>query len=87
MRWNTGSSYPAVEEDVMLRLLIPSVKKELRDQIGSMSKRKSQALLAANDLVAQSKSDVESLIEGTLDTHAILAGRLKPPTMEELVKT
>ena len=41
----------------------------------------------ARVLVAEAKADVEALIEGTMDTAAILSGRLKPPTYEELMKT
>lgn len=39
----------------------------------------------AVDLVNRAKSDVEALIEGTLDTKAILFGKLKPPTEEEVL--
>jgi hypothetical protein len=41
----------------------------------------------ARVFVSEAKASVEALIEGTLDTAAILSGRLKPPTYEELVKT
>lgn len=37
----------------------------------------------AVDLVNEAKADVEALIAGTLDTAAIIAGKLKPPRDEE----
>ena len=41
----------------------------------------------AINLVDEAKADVEALIEGTLDTEGILAGRVKPPGAEEVLST
>jgi hypothetical protein len=40
----------------------------------------------ARAFVDEAKSDVEALVDGTLDTAAILSGRLKAPTYEGLVQ-
>ncbi|MCK9521430.1 MAG: hypothetical protein M0R76_00090 [Proteobacteria bacterium] len=39
----------------------------------------------ARALIQEAKADVEALIDGTLDTKAILSGKLKPPTEEEVL--
>ena len=39
----------------------------------------------SRSLVGEAKTDVEALIDGTLDTKAILSGKLKPPTEEEVL--
>jgi len=43
-----------------------------------------QTLEAAECLIFEAKSDIEALIEGTLDTNAILSSKLKSPTWEAI---
>ncbi|HBY97765.1 MAG TPA: hypothetical protein DEP84_28125 [Chloroflexi bacterium] len=40
----------------------------------------------AAELVEKAKADVEALIEGTLDTDAILNGHVKPPTWDDVMR-
>ncbi len=86
MRWNTGSVYPTVSEDVFQEILVPGVDRNIRKKIGTKAKRRSDLLYTSRKLIAQAKSDVEALIEGTLDTNAIMSGKLKPPTWEVIEK-
>jgi len=70
-------------DEIMLPCIILEDQKKVADEV-----RKWKAFLdVANRLIAEAKGDVESLVEDTLDTEAILAGRLKPPTMEEIIGT
>ena len=42
-------------------------------------------ILPAAVKAGEAKADVEALIDGTLDTNAILSGKLKPPTEREVL--
>ncbi|MBF6125053.1 hypothetical protein [Nocardia brasiliensis] len=86
MRCNTGSAYPAIEESVLPQISIPGAKPATRKNLGARELRRTTLLQTAVDLVAQAKTDVEALIEGTLDVHAILAGKLKPPTADDILE-
>lgn len=85
MRWNTGSTYPAIEEDVVLRTWIPGAKIDVRMALGRSERQRRQLLRRAVELVTEAKADVEALIGGTLDTSAIVAGKLKPPAEREVL--
>jgi type I restriction enzyme S subunit len=84
MRCNTGSAYPAIEESVLPQIWIPGAKPETRKSLGARELKRTTLLQTAVDLVDQAKADVESLIEGTLDVQAILAGTLKAPTADDI---
>lgn len=86
MRWNTGSVYPTISEDVFGRILIPNVDPITRKKLGRMGKQRSELLYKSISLIAEAKSEVEALIEGKLDTDAILSGKLKAPTWEDTEK-
>jgi type I restriction enzyme S subunit len=86
MRWNTGSTYPAIEEDVVLKIWVPGANEDLRKKIGELEMKRYWLQEKASKLVEEAKSDVEALIEGKLDTDAILSGKLKAPTWEDIEK-
>jgi len=84
MRWNTGATYPAVDADVPLHVLIPNVEPEVIEQIGTSVQDAIQLDKRAADLVREAKADAEALIEGRLDVDGIVAGRVQPPAWEEV---
>lgn len=86
MRWNTGSVYPTVTEDVFEKILIPMISHDERKKIGKIGKLSADYRYKSVSLILKAKSDVESLIEGELDTDAILSGKLKAPTWEDIQK-
>jgi len=86
IRWNTGTIFSAVSQDVIEKIQIPKVSKSARQQIGLKAKHKSDLLYKSKWLMVESKSIVEALIEGKLDTDAILSGKLKAPTWEDIEK-
>jgi len=81
----SGSTHPRVAPDLIDDVAIPLVPSDARDAISSSTRSALALLHRATQLVAEAKTDVEALIEGTLDTDAIIAGRLKPPTAEEVL--
>lgn len=66
------------------KLLIPLLPREVMEDIGIAVKRYVNLMETSLDLIQQAKADVEALIEGTLDTDAILTGKVKPPTWEAI---
>jgi len=84
MRWNTGATYPAIDADVPLNVLVPNLSSEARSEVG----RSFQAAIELDDratqLVREAKADVEALIEGRLNVEAIVAGRVQPLTWEDV---
>jgi len=86
MRWNTGSVYPTVTEDVFEKILIPNICQDERKKIGRIGKLSASYRYKAVSLILKAKSDVEALIEGKLDTDAILSGKIKAPTWEDIEK-
>lgn len=84
MRCNTGSAYPAIEESVLPQIWIPGAKPETRKCLGARELKRTTLLQTAVDLVDQAKADIEALIGGTLDVHAIFSGTLKPPTDQDI---
>ena len=84
IRWNTGATYPAIEEDVPLSVLIPNPGPELQNKVADNFRKSILLLKSATKLVQEAKTDVEALIEGKLDVEGILAGRVKAPTWEAL---
>lgn len=84
MRWNTGATYPAMDEDVPLKVLIPDVGANTRKEIGMNFERSIELLNKSKQLIGEAKSDIEALIEGQLDVDGILTGRLQPPTWEDI---
>lgn len=84
MRWNTGATYPAIEEDVPLRVLVPDPGIQCMKEVGSLYEHQVNLLKNAVLLIREARADVEALIEGRLDADGIMAGRVRPPTWDEL---
>jgi type I restriction enzyme S subunit len=73
MRWNTGATYPAIEHEVPLAVVVPRFEPDEVQRIGSDLQKSAQSFRQAAELVCQAKNDVEALIAGTLDEAALLA--------------
>lgn len=80
MRFNTGSAYPAIEEESLLNVLIPGASAVLRASVGRREMRRNLLLQRANGLIEEAKADVEALIDGRLDVDAIVSGHVVAPT-------
>ncbi len=66
MRWNSGSAYPAIDEDVPLKILVPEFDVSLRARLGQILLDTHFALLHSAKLINAAKLLVEALIEGQL---------------------
>ncbi len=86
LRWNTGATYPAIADDVPLRVLVPDPGQEERSRIGQQLRTHDLLVDRAIELVAEARSDVEALIESRLDVEGIVAGRVKAPTWEQIAR-
>lgn len=63
--WNTGSTYPAIEEDVVLKILIPQLSADKADEIGLLEKKRLFLLTKSEELIQQSITSTEELINGS----------------------
>jgi type I restriction enzyme S subunit len=79
----TETTYPVISEDDIETIPVPIAEPAIQEEISSSSSRAEHLGKAAIRLVREAKNDVEGLIDGTLDTKAILSGRIKPPTESE----
>lgn len=66
MRWNSGSAYPAIDEDVPLHILVPEFEASLREMLGQALLDTHFALWFSKKLTNAAKFLVEALIEGQL---------------------
>jgi len=80
----TGSTLPRVDPEVVDDALVPSISVEHQQVIDSNVKHALALRHQASQLVREAKADVEALIEGLLDADGIVAGRVRPPTWEEV---
>ena len=65
---------------------IPIFDIAIQKKIGDKCRVWQTILKKSEALVQSAKSDVEALIEGNLNTDAILSGNLKSPTWEDIEK-
>lgn len=72
MRWNTGGTYPAIDQDVPGRVLIP-YEQESATEIGGRLLQALRHTREAARLIDEARVAVEALIDGTLDEPALLA--------------
>jgi type I restriction enzyme S subunit len=86
MQWNTGSTYPAIEEDAVLRIRVPWPSGQIHDRLAEAARMRHKLLEAASGLVVEAKTDVEALIGGTFNSDAIINGHVKQPTYEDLMQ-
>ena len=66
LRWNTGSAYPAIDENVPLVIKAPNFEDEFRKTWGPRLANGFKAMLAARCLNEAAKLLVEALIDGKL---------------------
>lgn len=73
MRWNSGSAYPAIDEDVPLHILVPEFDASLRERLGKILLDTHFALWHSAKLTNAAKLIVEALIEGPLTEAELIA--------------
>jgi len=83
-RYSRGIRQRRVYPEDIGSFLIPIPKRSDQEYIGDRIIKYELFNEVALGLVAEAKSDIEALIEGTIDTNAILSGKLKPPTWETI---
>jgi type I restriction enzyme S subunit len=80
----TGSTLPRVDPETVDDILVPMISHEQQVAIDRNVRHALDLRYQAAQLVKDAKSDVEALIEGRLDVGGIVAGRVKPPTWDEI---
>jgi len=83
-RLATGTMMLGINHANLANIEIPVVDFNSQKAIGDKCRKRQAILYKSESLINSAKSDVESLIEGKLDTAAILSGKLKAPTWEEI---
>ncbi len=73
MRWNSGSAYPAIDEDVPLHIFVPEIDPSLSARLGQTLLDTHFALLHSAKLTNAAKLLVEALIEGQLTESDLIA--------------
>lgn len=77
-----GSTLPRVDSDIIDDLLIPLISKDMQGEIDHKIHMVFNLLQSARDLIHQSQSDVEALIENRLPVDQVLSGKLCAPTFD-----
>ena len=72
MRWNSGSAYPAIDDDVPLNIIIPDFEKTFVDNWGQKLLDAHFAYVYAKMLTEATKTLVEALIEGQLTEQQLI---------------
>lgn len=80
----TSSSRRRLQEEDFAELLVPVLSQEDRVRIAYSEEKAVTLDTKASQLIREAKSDIEALIEGRLDVDGIMAGRIKPPTWDEI---
>lgn len=80
----TGSTLPRVDPEIVDDILVPMIAREAQLAIDRNVRTALHLRHQASQLVSEAKADVEALIEGRLDVDGIMAGRVRPPTWEEI---
>jgi hypothetical protein len=83
-RYSRGIRQRRVYPEDIGSFLMPVFSSKDQAYIGERVVRHQVLNELAIDLVNEAKADVEMLIEGTLDVNAILGGRLKAPTADDI---
>lgn len=73
MRWNSGSAYPAIDEDVPLQIFVPEFDASLRARLGQILLDTHFALLHCAKLTNGAQLLIEALIEGQLTEAELIA--------------
>lgn len=66
LQWNTGSAYPAIEDDVPLQIWVPKFNLDFVENIGELALNSQFALTFSKKLIQAAKVFVEELIEGVI---------------------
>ncbi|MDY0921218.1 restriction endonuclease subunit S [Leclercia sp. CFBP8987] len=72
MRWNSGSAYPAIDDNVPLNIITPDFEKTFVDGWGQKLLNAQFAYVYAKRLTEAAKNLVESLIEGQLTEQQLI---------------
>ncbi|MEX3072388.1 restriction endonuclease subunit S [Vibrio alginolyticus] len=72
MRWNSGSAYPAIDDDVPLNIIVPKFEQEFVDSWGQKLLDAQFAYVYARKLTEAAKTLVETLIEGQLTEQQLI---------------
>lgn len=80
-----GTSAHLYPTDVK-KIIVPKIPYSEAKEVERLIRKAELFRIKSYDFTEKAKSDVEALIEGTLDTNAILSGKLKPPTWEDVEK-
>lgn len=78
MRWNTGAAYPAIDDDVPPRVLMPAVSDDEMTRLGARWMRIPMLHAAANALVAAVRLLVEALIERKVSEAELMTASKDP---------
>lgn len=81
----TGSTLPRVDPEIIDDLLIPLLTEQIQEEIDRKVRKTFYLLHTARNLINQSQSDVEALIENRLPVDQILAGILRSPNFDEIL--
>lgn len=72
MRWNSGSAYPAIDDNVPLNIIVPEFDKDFIDEWGQKLLDAQFAYVYAKQLTSAAKTLVEALIEGQLTEEQLI---------------
>jgi type I restriction enzyme S subunit len=78
MRWNTGAAYPAIDDDVPLRIWMPDVSDSKMAEHGSRWMKIPVLLSASRALVSAARLLVEALIERKVTEADLIAASRAP---------
>ena len=81
----TGLAQPHITQEWIAQLIIPRVE-SIEADISKLVEKHHYLMERAHNLSKEAKCDVESLIEGKLDSEAIMSGKRKAPTWEDIEK-
>lgn len=81
LRWNTGSTYPAIDDDVPMRMLVPRYEVEIRKHFGCRWMLIPGLQFFSSRLVSAARFLVEALIERKV-TEADLIAAHNDPTVD-----
>jgi type I restriction enzyme S subunit len=80
----TETTYPVISEDDLETVPIPILDSETQEEIEVSTRSYERLLSKSADLIREAQADVEALIEGRLNVEGIVAGRVQPPTWEDV---
>ena len=73
----SGSTHPRIDPGYSDDILIPVVSRKLQQEIGSLVKKSLTLLYLSNNLVSETKADIENMIKGKLKSDHFSSGKIK----------